>query len=256
MIMKSTILWALTAAMPALAQTSFYGTGGMNFVPGASVGSTMKYGGTFSSTLQEDPLRNITLSGNWLDRRLEVSLGGNAWLVKSDSVGWNPAQLPVPLVPSVKYVLDRDSLGRQSWAIAAGFSLPYGAYGAMEWRLGAPLVSPTAEVGLATPVRTVYAFAGLRLDLCDLEGRRTPVSLMADGALAGSTTTLGSAEESFWSLGVATQLGQNLSVQAVHRRDAGYAADAQHQNRQGRSMLRLVWNFDGAKMLSNTGSRP
>lgn len=254
--MNTTILWALATAMPALAQTSFYGTGGMNFVPGASVGSSMRYGGTFSSTLQEDPLRNITLAGNWFDGRLEVALGSTAWLVKSDSVGWKPAQLPLPLVPSVKYVLDRDSVGRQSWSIATGFSLPYGAYGAVEWRLASPLVSPTAVVGLATPVRTAYAFAGLRLDLCDADGRSSPVSLMADGALAGSTTTLGSAEESFWSLGVATRLGRNLSVQAVHRRDAGYAADAQHQNKQGRSLLRLVWNFDGAKVPSNAGSRP
>jgi len=232
----------------ASAQANLYGAGGLNYVPGASLANPTGYSVSFASGLSSDPLRMSSVSNSWLDGRLEVSLSNTAWLVHDDSTGWKPKQAALaPVIPSAKFVLDRDSSGRQAWGLAVGLGLPYGAWGAAEWRLHLPVVSPTVVAGLGTPVRTAYAFGGLRLDLCDLEARRLPVSLTLDGAMAGSTTTLGRAEESFVALGVSTRIGRNLSVQAIHRRDGRYEAGPDRQNVDGTSLLQLTWNFDGVK---------
>jgi hypothetical protein len=244
----------LLAALPALAcaQADLYGSGGLNYVPGASLADPVGTTLGFASGTGSDPLRMSSVATSWLGGRLEVSLSNTAWLVHDDSTGWKPEQTSVlPVIPAAKFLLDADSSGTQAWGLAAGFSMPYGAYGAGEWRLHVPWISPTVVAGLGTPVRTAYVFGGFRLDLCDGQSRRLPVSLTADGAMAGSTTTLGRAEEGFASLGVETRIGRNLAVDVTYRRDAEYRAPAGNQDTKGTSLLRLVWNFDGAKTAPN-----
>lgn len=236
------------SALPAAAQTTVFGTGGLNYVPGAHTASREGFALSLASDVTKDPLRMTSVTSSWLDGRLEVSLSNTAWLVHDDSTGWKPLQtLAVPVIPSAKVILDGDSSGRQAWGLAAGLGLPWGLWGAAEWRLHLPLVSPTVVAGLGTPVRTVYAFGGVRLDLCDLQGRALPVSLVADGAMAGSTSVLGRSEEAFGSVGVDTRIGRNLVVQVTHRRDVRYRVADSRQNTRGTSLLQLTWNFAGVK---------
>ncbi|MEN9355400.1 MAG: hypothetical protein RL318_2725 [Fibrobacterota bacterium] len=246
---RQLLLFVCGLGAVAAAQTNLYGAGGLNYVPGAMPANSSGFGVSFASGVSSDPLRMSAVSSTWLDGRLEVSLSNTAWLVHDDSTGWNPKQTSLaPVVPGLKLVLDGDSSGKQAWGLAVGFGMPYGVWGAAEWRLHLPVLSPTVVAGLGTPVRTAYAFGGLRLDLCDLDARRLPVSLTLDGAMAGSTTTLGRAEESFVSVGVATRIGRNLAVQVTHRRDARYEAPSNRQNTGGTSLLQLVWNFQGTKV--------
>ena len=148
-----------------------------------------------------------------------------------------------PVVPSVKWVLDREDHGRQSWGYSVGLSMPLGAWAAAGWRIRLPLASPEIHAGLGTPLNSIQGFGGVALDLCDLDGAVLPVRLTLDGAVAGSTGTLGSAEESYWSVGVSTQLGRNLTFQVLHRRDRAYGLVADGRRPDGTSFLRILWNF-------------
>jgi len=232
------------AAAAASAQTTVYGPSGLNFVPSAFASGDGRWSGAAGGSTDESPLGFVAVQGDFLDGRLEAGLS-NAWrLVEGDSVGWNPGLLPVPIVPSVKWIIDREDRGRQSWGYAAGVSMPLGAWAAAGWRIRLPLASPQVHAGLGTPLNSIQAFGGLAVDLCDLEGATLPVTLTLDGALAGSTGTLGQAEESYWSAGVTTRLGRNLSFQAVHRRDRRYDTQSEDGNRGGGvSLLRVLWNF-------------
>lgn len=234
------------AATLASAQTTVYGPSGLNFVPSAFASGEGRWSGSAGGSTDQSPLGLIALQGDFLEGRLELGLA-NAWrLVEGDSVGWNPGLFPMPIVPSAKWIIDREERGRQSWGYAAGFSMPLGAWAAAGWRLRLPLASPQIHAGLGTPLNSIQAFGGLALELCDLEGRTLPVTLAVDGALAGSTGTLGQAEEAYWSAGVTTRLGRNLSFQAVHRRDRHYQTTSDDGNRDGGiSLLRVLWNFGG-----------
>lgn len=251
--MKRLLTMLSFAVVAANAETSVYGATGLQFVPSGDIAEDRRFGFSMGGSLEDDPSRHASLRGSWLDDRLEVALSNTWMFVESDSNGFRPRTSSVfPLVPSVKYVLDHDRSLRQSWSYAVGFSMPYGVYGAVTWRLGLPVLSPSLTAGMGTPIKTFHAFGGAKLDLCDLDGNRLGVSLLSDAAYGGSTRTLGESSEAFWSLGVATDIGRNMTFRVFHRRDRDYAAGADRQNREGRSYLQLSWNFDGVKLAPNS----
>lgn len=241
--MNKIIGMVLGCAAGAFAQSSIYGPSGLDFVPSAFASEGGRWSGSIGGTTDEDPLWISSVQGRFLDDRLEVGLASTLWLVEGDSMGWNPKTTLAPIVPSAKWVLDREDRGRQSWGYSVGLSMPLGAWAAVGWKLRLPVLSPELHAGLGTPLNTIQAFGGVALELCDLEGNALPVKLMADGALAGSTGTLGRAEEAYWSVGVSTALGRNVSFQVVHRRDRMYDAPEDGNRPGGVSMLRVLWNF-------------
>lgn len=245
--MNKTILAVATAAAGALAQNTVYGPTGLNFVPSAFASQGGRWSGAIGGTTDDSPLALGSVQGSFLEGRLEVGLSNVYRLVEGDSVGWNPGTFPIPIVPSAKWVIAREESGRQSWGYAAGVSMPIGAWAAAGWRLRLPLASPELHAGLGTPMNSIQAFGGLAVDLCDLEGAALPVRLVLDGALAGSTGALGRTEEAYWSAGVSTKLGRNLSFHAVHRRDRRYDAPAEGNREGGVSLLRVLWNFGTAE---------
>jgi hypothetical protein len=229
----------------AAAQTTVYGVGGLNFVPGGLSEEGGRFGGTLGGTTQDSPLWEVSLHGKFLDDRLEVSVS-NLWrLVASDSSGWKPGKTSVfPVVPSARWILDQEVRGIQTWGYSAGFSMPYGAFASAGWRLRLPWLSPEIDMGLGTPLRTVSVFGGLALDVCDGSARVLPLRLSADASLSGATQTLGRPDEAFWSVGVSTRLGRNLTFEVVHRRDRTYTAPAPDRRPDGVSFLRLSWSID------------
>lgn len=238
---------AMTAAA-AVAETTIYGATGLQFVPTGGIAETQGMGMSVAGSLDSDPSTHVALRSAWLDNRLEVALSNTWTLVASDSNGFRARNTGVfPVVPSLKYVLDHNGNDWQDWSYAIGLSMPYGAYGAVTWRLNLPVLSPSLTAGMGTPVKTFHVFGGAQLDLCDLDRKRLPVSILADAAYGGSTKTIGESAEAFWSLGVSTRIGRNLTFRTFHRRDRGYAAPANRQNRDGTSYLQLAWNFDGVK---------
>lgn len=241
--MNKTILAVAALAAGTLAQNTIYGPSGLNFAPSAFASQGGRWSGAAGGTTDDSPLFLGSIQGKFLDGRLEAGLS-NVWrLVEGDSVGWNPGTFPIPIVPSLKWIIAREESGRQSWGYAAGLSMPLGAWSAAGWRLRLPVVSPEIHAGLGTPLNSIQAFGGVALDLCDLEGAPLPVRLAVDGGLAGSTGALGRTEEAYWSAGVSTQLGRNLSFQAVHRRDRRYDAPEEGNRDGGVSFLRVLWNF-------------
>lgn len=244
--MNTTIRFLLAIASGAIAQNTVYGPTGLNFAPSAFASEGGRWSGSVGGTTDDAPLFVSSVQGRFLDDRLEVGLSSTVWLVEGDSMGWKPMTTYAPVVPSAKLVLDRETRGRQSWGYSIGISMPLGAWAAAGWRLRLPIASPEIHVGLGTPLNSIQGFGGLALDLCDLEGRALPVRLTVDGGVAGSTGTLGSAEEGYWSVGVSTRLGRNLTFQALHRRDRAYAASDDGNRPDGTSFLRILWNFGSA----------
>jgi len=241
--MKTTSTILLALAGLGFAQNTVYGPSGLNFVPSAFASEGGVWSGAIGGTTDDSPLFTGSVQRRLLDDRLELGLS-NAWrMVDGDSMGWHPGTYPVPVVPSARWILDREDRGRQSWGYAVGFSMPLGAWAVAGWRLRLPVASPQVHLGLGTPLNSIQAFGGMAVDLCDLEGNVLPVKLVADGALAGSTGTLGRTEEAYWSAGVATQLGRNLSFQVLHRRDRRYDAPPDRNRDGGVSFLRVLWNF-------------
>jgi len=231
----------------AAAQTTVYGVGGLNFVPGGLSDESGALGGTLGGTTQKSPLWEVSIHGRFLDNRLEIS-GSNLWrLVASDSSGWKPGKVSVaPIIPSLRWTLDQEVRGIQTWGYSVGVSMPYGAFAAAGWRLKLPWLSPEVDLGLGTPLRTVSAFGGAALDLCDGSGERLPLRLSADASISGATQTLGRPDEGFWSVGISTRLGRNLTFEVVHRRDRTYTATDPDRRPDGVSFLRLLWSIDPA----------
>ncbi|MCB9497276.1 MAG: hypothetical protein H6686_10375 [Fibrobacteria bacterium] len=242
----SRIASLLVIAASVGAQSTVYGPSGLNFVPSAFGGEGGEWSGSVGGSTDDSPLPFLTAQTRILEDQVEISLSNTWRLVEGDSVGWNPGSLPVPLVPSVKWVIDRQADGRMAWGYSAGVSMPLGAWVAAGWSIRLPLATPQVHAGLGTPLNSIGAFGGLAFDLCDLEGVPLPVRVVVDGGLSGSTGTLGRSEEGFWSAGVSTTLGRNLSFQAVHRRDRSYAVTARNRS-GGISLLRILWNFGGAQ---------
>ena len=241
--MKTFIATLIVAASAGFCQSTVYGPSGLNFTPSAFAGDGGRWSGSVGGTTDDSPLFLASIQGRFLDDRLEVS-ASNAWrMVEGDSVGWNPGTVVAPVIPSAKWILDREDRGRQSWGYSAGLSMPLGAWVAAGWRLRLPIASPEFDAGLGTPLNSIQAFGGMAVDLCDLEGTVLPVRLTADGALSGSTGALGRTEEAYWSVGVTTHLGRNLSFQVVHRRDRTYNSPAEGNRAEGVSLLRVLWNF-------------
>lgn len=232
------------------AETTIYGATGLQFVPTGELAEARATGIGVGASMDDDPGWHSSLRTTWMDGRLELALANTWSMVESDSNGFSPSNLPVPIVPSLKYVLDHDNTTWQAWSYAAGFAMPYGAYGAVTWKLKLPLLSPSVTAGMGTPIKTFHAFGGIQVDLCDIDGNRLPLSILLDGSYAGSTKVLGESAEAFWSLGVSTDVGRNLTFQIFHRRDRHYEAPADKQN-TGRSFLQLSWNFDGVKSVPN-----
>jgi len=244
------LLTAILAASAAtvFAETTLYGATGLQFVPTGEIAESQGLGLSVAGSLDSDPSSHVALRSTWLDNRLEVALSNTWTLVASDSNGFRARTTGVlPVVPSLKYVLDHNGNDWQDWSYAVGVSMPYGAYGAVTWRLKTPVVSPSITAGMGTPVKTFHVFGGAQLDLCDLDGNRLPVSVILDAAYGGSTKTIGESAEAFWALGVSTRIGRNLTFRVFHRRDRSYAAGADRQNTEGTSYLQLAWNFDGVK---------
>jgi hypothetical protein len=252
--MKHLFLSLLVCSSLTVAQTTLYGTSGSNFTPN---GFTAE-GGRWGVSLSGSPgSQDLYLSGRglFLDRRLEVSVSNLYGLVEADTLGFRSQNTSVvPIVPSIKWQLDQDSAGRQTWGYSAGLSLPLGAYGTVGWKMRLPILSPELHVGLGFPIRSLHAFGGLALQVCDLDGQKLPVRLQLDGNFAASTGTLGHPEEGYLAAGVATSLGRNLTVLVSHRRDRHYDAPADRQNTQGTSWLRLLWTFDGIKTPPTRGT--
>jgi hypothetical protein len=240
----SSILLALSAV--AFAQNTIYGPTGLNFVPSAFASEGGRWSGSLGGTTDDDPLWVSSLQGRFLEDRLEIGLSSTAWLVEGDSMGWKPRTTEVPLVPSARWILDRENRGIQSWGYAVGVSMPLGAWAAAGWRIRLPVVSPELHAGFGTPLNSIQGFGGVAVDLCDLEGNPLPLRLTLDGAISGSTGTLGSTEEAYWSAGVSTRLGRNLTFQTIHRRDRSYAAPDKGRRPGGTSFLRILWNFGSA----------
>jgi len=239
----------------AACQTTVYGTGGLNFVPGGLSRPGGDWGGSIGATTEKSPLQEASLNGRFLDDRLEVTLSNLYHLVESDSGGWNPGRLgPIPFIPSARWILDREDRGRQTWGYSAGFSMPYGAFAAAGWTAHLPWISPEIDLGLGTQLRTVSAFGGAALDICDGDGRILPLRLTADASASGATETLGSSDEAFFSVGVSTRLGRNLTFQVLHRWDRHYTAPVENNREGGVSFLRLLWTIDAQS--SRTGDRP
>ncbi len=236
-------------ALAAHAEITVYGVTGLQYVPTGDIAEEHRFGGALTATMDNDPSWHTALRSAWLDQRLEIALSNTWALVESDSVGFGAKTTSsFPVVPSLKFVLDHDQTTWQAWSYAVGFSMPYGAYGAVTWRLKLPVLSPSVTVGMGTPIKTFHAFGGLKLDLCDLDRNRLPVSLIGDASYGGSTRTLGESAEAFWSLGVSTDVGRNLTFRVFHRVDRHYDAPFDHQN-SGTSYLQLAWNFDGVKVV-------
>ena len=229
----------------AAAQTTVYGVGGLNFVPGGLFSAGGDVGGSLGGTTEKSPLWQVSLYGRFFDQRLEVS-GSNLWrLVESDSVGWNPGTVSVvPIVPSLRWILDQETRGVHTWGYAAGFSMPYGAFASAGWKGRLPWLSPEADLGLGTRLSTISAFGGVALDVCDGSGEVLPLRLTADVSISGATQTLGRPDEAFWSLGVSTRLGRNLTFEVVHRRDRTYASPPENRRDGGVSFLRILWSID------------
>lgn len=247
--MKRILPILVASALAANAEITVYGVTGLQFVPTGDIAEDCRFGGALTATMDNDPSWHTALRGSWLDQRLELALSNTWALVESDSSGFRAKTTQgVPVIPSLKYVLDHDQTDWQSWSYAVGFSMPYGAYGAVTWRLKLPVLSPSVTAGMGTPIKTFHAFGGLRLDLCDLDRNRLPVALLADASYGGSTRTLGESAEAFWSLGVSTDVGRNLTFRVFHRQDRHYDAPSDHQN-AGTSYLQLAWNFDGVKVV-------
>lgn len=247
--MKRLLATVFVMVVAANAETSVYGATGLQFVPSGDVAEAQRFGFSLGGSMDGDPSWHTALRSTWLDDRLEVALSNTWAFVENDSNGFCARTASVfPIVPSLKYVLDHDETRWQAWSYAVGFSMPYGAYGAVTWRLKLPVLSPSLTAGMGTPIKTYHVFGGAKLDLCDLDGNRLPVAILSDAAYGGSTRTLGESAEAFWSLGVSTDIGRNLTFRVFHRRDRGYAAPDARQNRGGKSYLQLSWNFDGVKI--------
>lgn len=243
--MKNSVLTALILAGVASAQTTFYGLGGVDFVPGGLSRTGGDWGGSVGATTERSPLQEASLYGKFLDDRLEVSVSNIYRLVESDSAGWNPGRLgPVPFIPSIRWILDQEDRGAQTWGFAAGLSMPYGAFASAGWRARLPLLSPEIDLGLGTQLRTISAFAGAALDVCDLDGAPLPLRLTSDASISGATQTLGNADEAFFSVGVSTRLGRNLTFEVLHRRDRRYSAPDDRRRDDGVSFLRILWTLD------------
>lgn len=244
--MKKTIWILLAASASAFSQNSVYGPTGLNFVPSAFASEGGRWSASLGGTTDDDPLWISTVQGRFFDDRLEVSLASTAWLVEGDSMGWHPLTTYAPIVPSAKWVLDREDRGRQSWGYSVGLSMPLGAWAAAGWRIRLPIASPEIHVGFGTPLNSIQGFGGVAIDLCGLDGTVLPVRLTVDGAMVGSTGTLGRAEEAYWSAGVSTRLGRNLTFQVLHRRDRAYDSPVDGKRPDGTSFLRILWNFGSA----------
>jgi len=246
--MKHLIAILAASAAATFAETTLYGATGLQFVPTGEIAESQAMGLSVAGSLDSDPSSHVALRTSWLDNRLEVALSNTWTLVASDSNGFRARNTGAfPVVPSLKYVLDHNGNDWQDWSYAVGLSMPYGVYGAVTWRLKIPVLSPSLTAGMGTPVKTFHVFGGAQLDLCDLDGNRLPVSVISDAAYGGSTKTIGESAEAFWSLGVSTHIGRNLTFRVFHRRDRGYAAPEDRQNTKGTSYLQLAWNFDGVK---------
>ena len=243
--MKTTIILTALLAGLSSAQTTFYGVGGIDFVPGGLSRPGGDWGGSVGATTERSPLQEASVYTKFFDSRLEVSVSNVYRLVESDSAGWNPGRLgPIPFIPSARWILDQEDRGVQTWGFAAGISMPYGAFAAAGWRARLPLLSPEVDLGLGTQLRTISAFGGGALDVCDLEGNVLPLRLTADASISGATQTLGNADEAFFSVGVSTRLGRNLTFEVLHRRDRRYSAPDDRRRDDGVSFLRILWTLD------------
>lgn len=241
--MKTTTTWLAALAGIASAQSTIYGPSGLNFAPSAFASEGGRWSGSLGGSTEESPFPVTTAQGRFLGGRLEAGLASTVRLVEGDTAAWEPTTTYMPLVPSAKWILDREDRGRQSWGYAAGLSMPLGAWVAAGWRLRLPLLSPEAQVGLGTPLNSIQGFGGIAVDLCDLQGRALPIRLTLDGAVSGSTGTLGSVEEAYWSAGVTTKIGRNLAFQTLYRRDRAYDDSDGDAGERGTSFLRILWNF-------------
>ena len=249
-------------------QQTYSGLSGYIFLPDAFE-SKSTFGASVSGNFAEAKDLNIipaqySVFGSFFNNRLQIALSNTYWFVDSEE-GFiaNHNHITMPVLPAVKFQLQKEAIGVHEWAYSIGGNLNLGAYAVAGWRARWPWLQPEAHGGISLITR-FYVFGTMALHLANAKGEPLPLSIAFETAISASAEVIGETDEGFYAVSLQSMLGPHVAIQMSYREDPNIyrivSANGSRpfplrakQNQSGVFNMKLMFFFEGVKALKVRG---
>lgn len=235
LILGLTIGAAQSSQSASFRMQSYYGFTGLMFIPTAQTMATDHWGLSYSakpnagSDLLLEPFSVRFIYGPSISEGLEVAVTNTPVYASNREFGGvsiinglPDVSMAAPIFLSVKYQFMPMIRANHHVGMAAGFSLPYGAYYVVDKFIDAKIMDVTVHTGVATKLTTYHAFLGTTWTFGKRTGetqRDFPVELLLEGAWGGSLKQLNEKEEAFWAVSLRYAWTSSLRIVTFLRID-------------------------------------
>ncbi len=213
---------------------SYYGFSGLMFIPSTQVTVPGQIGIGYSSRpgigadLNLIPY-SVNLNYGLRFRQLELAITNTPFYSSariyggvSINHGVSDFDVPLPIFPSVKYMLMPMQNDNYQVAMSIGFALPYGIYYVVDKHVGTTFFDLTVHTGVATKLTTYHVFAGLTTTFGNRIGsiqRGFNLEMLLEASWGGSLKQLDKKEESFVAISFRHAWTHSLYIKTFLRYD-------------------------------------
>jgi hypothetical protein len=250
------------------AQQTYSGLNGYIFLPSAFPSqSTMgaSISGNFSDPENISVLpAQYSVYRSFFKNRLQMAFSNTYWFVDADQ-GFiaNENRIALPLLPAVKFLLQKEVVGVHEWAYSVGGNLSLGAFAVAGWRANWPWIQPEVQGGISL-ITKFYVYGTMALSLANAKGEALPLSMALETAISASAEVIGETDEGFIALSVQSMLGPHAAIQLSYREDPMLyrlvSTESSRpyplrpgQNQGGVFNIKMMFFFDGIKSLKAKG---